>query len=159
MSLSSGLQYSKYENISLKGRITNITVDFSDISGIKSANIYFENATSGTAVWVGQPMINLTALDPAFTQATFNVTLPALNFTSDVHYFFETEDFNGNKANSTMNSYHVDATGPVLTNFTTHPLAISNQTDVILLYNATDAVGIDSSKVWYSYNNGGRRIL
>ena len=148
ITVEGGVTVPGLENITLTTSEVNITAKFIDPAGISSVSIYY-SIPNGTSP-IEKEMINTTS------PVTFFVTLPTANKTAFVAYFFETSDYFGNTGNTSVNYYYADASAPVLDTLLSHPLVISNITDVTILFNATDYSGIDleQSVIWYSFDGG-----
>ncbi|MHA2272874.1 MAG: hypothetical protein ACXACI_13495 [Candidatus Hodarchaeales archaeon] len=139
-------------NVTLISVVVNITATFEDAAGISSVSIYY--AIPNDTAPLKKAMVNTTAIGPAIVQADFNVSLPAANETAFINYFFETEDYLGNIGNTSVNIYYADGEGPLLSAFEIFPPLITNNTDVAIVFNASDYSGISTSILWYSYDNG-----
>ncbi len=131
---------------------TNITViaNFTDPSGIKEANIYY--AMPNTTEFIKLAMVNTTNILPEEISLIFNATLPYTNETMFVEYFFETEDFLGNRGNTSVNWYYADGEAPVISALRIYPDYIANFTEVAILFNATDFSEFQDGLLWYSFD-------
>lgn len=157
---------------SLNPRVTGITIDGGvsvpgknvtsvDVPVILTVDLYDWSSISSVAIYYSMPNgtfpIKLIMQNTSYlssTTETFNVTLPATNETAFVEYFFETEDFLGNKGNTSLiNFYYSDASGPVLETYSTYPTIISNYTNVYVLFNSSDYSGSMQPVLWYSFDN------
>jgi hypothetical protein len=150
--LDTGVVLNNVQNISLISSEVNITAEFTDSAGIKSASIYYA-IPNGTS-FVKKDMTNLTLTGLNLSPVEFFVTLPPTNVTGYVEYFFETTDFFGNTGNTSINFYYADGDAPILDTYLIYPLAISDSINATLLFNVTDFIDIKQSVVWYSYDNG-----
>ncbi|MFX1282893.1 MAG: hypothetical protein ACFFB5_04525 [Promethearchaeota archaeon] len=139
------------ENVTLPTSPVYIEAEFVDARGIKSVFIYY-SLPNGT-IPIKKEMTNLSFTSPYDSPVWFNVTLPKSNITAFVEYFFETEDFFGNKGNTSVNFYYSDGSGPVLDTLSLYPSVISNYTKVLVLFNSSDYSGTMQSVVWYSFDN------
>ncbi|MHA2252660.1 MAG: hypothetical protein ACXAD7_20015, partial [Candidatus Kariarchaeaceae archaeon] len=138
------------ENVTLATSEVNITAEFIDGSGISQVIIYYAipNGTSPAK----KEMVNITDKDSTITSTTFFVTLPPANITTFVEYFFETSDYSGLQGNTSANVYYADAAAPLLNSINFSQI-ITNATDAIILFNASDISGVDNSVLWYRYEN------
>ncbi|MFX0208705.1 MAG: hypothetical protein ACFFDT_22175 [Candidatus Hodarchaeota archaeon] len=132
------------ENITTITSEVNITAIFTDASEINSVYIYYAIPTGSDLVKL--EMTNITA-------TTFMATLPPAENDSIVEYLFEPTDIYGNKANTSSNYYYADGIGPILDTTITYPPIISNVTNGIILFNASDNSGLQQAVVWYSLDN------
>ncbi len=132
------------ENITTITSEVNITATFTDLSGINSVYIYY--AIPNGSDLVKLEMTNITA-------TTYMATLPPAENDSIVEYLFEPTDTYGNKVNTSSNYYYADGIGPTLDTTITYPSIISNATNGIILFNASDNSGLQQSVVWYSLDN------
>ncbi|MFW9915329.1 MAG: hypothetical protein ACFFGZ_06925, partial [Candidatus Thorarchaeota archaeon] len=139
-------------NVTLISSIVNITATFEDAAGISSASIYYSIPNDSAPL--KKAMVNTTAIGPTNAQADFNVSLPAANETAFISYFFETEDHLGNIGNTSVNIYYADGDGPLLSALEIFPPLITNNTEVAILFNASDYSEVSASILWYSYDNG-----
>lgn len=140
------------ENVTLISSEVNITATFDDLAGISSVSIYY-SIPNNTAP-IKKLMVNSSDIGPAIAQSSFEITLPAANETAFVGYFFETQDHFGNLGNTSVNTYYADGIGPLLAAIEVFPQIITNNTNVAILFNASDYSEVSESVVWYSYDNG-----
>jgi hypothetical protein len=154
IAIEGGVTVPGLENITLTTSEVNISAMFFDPAGISSVFIYYSIPNGTTPI--KREMINSTLKGPEEPSPTFFVTLPTANETAFVSYYFETSDYFGNTGTTSVNYYYADASAPVLDSLLSHPLVISNITDVTILFNATDYSGINlaQSVIWYSFDGG-----
>ncbi|MFX0212331.1 MAG: hypothetical protein ACFFDT_40535, partial [Candidatus Hodarchaeota archaeon] len=139
------------KNITSTTSPVNIDITAVDDNGISSVSIYY-SIPNGTAFRKGE-MTNTSLIGSSEDISTFNMVLPASNETAFIEYFFETEDFFGNKGNTSLNFYYSDGSGPVLDTLSIYPTIISNYTKVLVLFNSSDYSGSMPSVLWYSFDN------
>jgi subtilisin-like proprotein convertase family protein len=152
ITISGGVLAAGLENVTLISSEVNITATFNDSAGISSVSIYY--SIPNDTVPIKSLMANSSDIGPTIDQSSFEITLPAVNETAFVGYFFETQDHFGNIGNSSVNTYYADGTGPLLAAIEIFPLVITNNTDAAILFNASDYSMVSESVVWYSYDNG-----
>ena len=150
--IEDGVTVPGLENVTLVTSEVNITTEFTDPAGISSVSIYYSISTDNT--FLKKEMTNLTSKEPNLSPVTFFVTLPPSNDTAFVEYFFESTDYLGNVGNSSVNLYYADGSAPLLDTYLLSPVVISNLTDVIFLFNASDYSDLLTSVLWYSFDNG-----
>ncbi len=139
------------ENVTLPTSPVNITVDFFDDRGVSSVSIYYSLPNGTTPIKLN--MTNLTSVSQYIDDATFYATLPPSNETAFVEYFFETEDFFGNKGNTSSNFYYSDGSAPNFDDLLLYPSIISNYTEVHVLFNCSDYSDLRQPVIWYSFDN------
>jgi hypothetical protein len=129
--------------------LLNLTAIFTDGSGTKNASIYYSSPTSE-----GFDKLVMTNTSDA---NKFSVILPARDSSGIVEYYFETIDFLDNTLISATLSYSVDGDGPVIEadSFLIYPgVVIANTSEARILFNATDAAGVQDALLWYSLDDG-----
>jgi len=139
------------ENVTLTTSPVNITIDLFDDRGISSVSIYYSLPNGTTPIKLN--MTNTTDISQYTDYATFFVTLPPSNETAFVEYYFETEDFFGNKGNTPINFYYSDGSAPNLDDQLVYPSIISNYTEVHVLFNCSDYSDLRQPVIWYSFDN------
>lgn len=144
--------YQGLQNITLSSIPINIDITVNDTRGTSSVAIYY-SLPNGTT-FKRLEMVNTSLIGSGIEISTFNTTIPASNETAFVEYFFETEDFLGNKGNTSfINLYYSDATAPSLDILSIYPTYISNYTNVLIIFNSTDYSGLYPPVVWFSLDN------
>ncbi|MHA2296637.1 MAG: hypothetical protein ACXAEU_24595 [Candidatus Hodarchaeales archaeon] len=147
-----GVTVPDLENITLASSEVNITAEFTDPAGINVVNIYY--STPNGTVPEKKQMTNMTETGANVFPSTFHVTLPPANETSFTEYFFEPVDYLGNAVNTSVNMYYSDGAAPLLEIFLIHPQQVSNNTNVNILFNASDPSGIGDVVLCYSFDDG-----
>ncbi len=136
-------------NTSLVDVSVNITASFYDQNNVSSVAIYYSMPNVTTPIKL--VMQNTSVLDQF---RTFNVSLPATNETMFVEYFFETEDSLGNNGTTSFeNFYYSDGSGPILDTLLVYPPVISNYTEVLVLFNATDLSFVILPDLYFKVEN------
>ncbi|MFW9990459.1 MAG: hypothetical protein ACFFD4_00225 [Candidatus Odinarchaeota archaeon] len=152
INVMSEIVISGIENITLTTEMVNITAEFTDPTGIETATIFY-SLPNGTAP-VMLMMTNITPAGFGIVQSTFIATLPAVNETAFVEYYFETVDYFGNTGITPVNFYYADGSGPVIDCLAITPAMISNSTPTTIIFNTSDYSGLRQSIIYYSFDEG-----
>ncbi len=150
--IDGGISIPGIENITLINSEVNVSVQFSDPSGIKEVYILY-SMPNGTEP-IRKKMTNITEISQYNTTSIFTAILPPANDTEFVEYFFETRDYLDNVGNTSVNLYYADGAAPLLESLLVYPPLISNITNVRVLFNASDYSNLKTTVLWYSYDNG-----
>ncbi|MHA2253195.1 MAG: hypothetical protein ACXAD7_22730, partial [Candidatus Kariarchaeaceae archaeon] len=129
-----------------------LEVEFTDPSGIRAANLLYSSPSSSSYITIS--MLNVSILLPGDNSEIFTVIVPAMDTTGYVDYYFEVTDFLNNTDITSLNYYYSDGEGPTVDSLLWSPTIISNETEVYVLYNASDTNDIMSETLWYSFDDG-----
>ncbi len=138
------------ESVAFTAVVNEVTTP-ANSSGVNTVRL--ETSTNGGASWVNRVMIRTSGTKFA---GTYSVSVPSLNYGTNVTYRVRAFDFAGNNGTSTQSSYTVtDSFKPTFSTFTYSASTNYNQTQVIdvRIVEATNASGVDPVKVTLYWQN------